>query len=178
MLINWFKKYDNRPKLKIKPTAFDIIIDAISFVLLVLMLFTVIQVYADLPNSIPIHFGSGGLVDEYGDKQLIWLLPGIGFIAFVVMIILNKFPHKFNYLVRITEQNAKQQYTIATHIVRFVNLIMTLIFFYITDKTLNIALQKSAPTLGKWFAPTILSVVIVVIIVIVVVSVFKNKKLK
>ncbi|MCF6213809.1 MAG: DUF1648 domain-containing protein [Flavobacteriaceae bacterium] len=174
MLINWFKKYDNRPKLKIKPTAFDIIIDAISFVLLLLMGLMIFQNYSDLPNSIPTHFGIVGAVDEYGRKQMIWLLPGIGFIAFVGMAILNKFPHKFNYLVNITQQNAKQQYTIGTRIVRFTNLFVMAVFFYISNKTLNIALHKSPPSLEVWFAPTILSVIIVGIIVIVITSVLKK----
>ncbi len=175
-LINLFRKYENRPRIKIAPTAFDIIIDGISFVLLLLMLFAVFQNYADLPNLVPSHFGADGLADEYGNKMVVWLLPSIGILIFIGSIILNNFPHKFNYLVAITKENAKQQYAIGTRIVRFSNLFVMAIFFYISNKTINIALQKSEASLNAWFSPIIIILILVGLVAVVIFSVLKNKK--
>ncbi|PIV19405.1 MAG: hypothetical protein COS42_00425, partial [Flavobacteriales bacterium CG03_land_8_20_14_0_80_35_15] len=60
MLINLFKKYDERPRIKIEATVLDKILDGCSLVFLLLMLAMVFQNYADLPNQIPTHFGDKG----------------------------------------------------------------------------------------------------------------------
>ncbi len=176
--INLFKKYENRPRIKIEPTALDKIVDALSLVLVVLIWVTVFQNYADLPAKIPIHFNAAGEVNEYGNKQMIWLLPGIGMALFLLLFFLNKMPHNFNYLVKITPQNAKQQYIIGTHIIRFTNLFVMSIFYYIVYKTLAITQSTGAATLDKWFSPLIMFVSIGSLVVIALVSVILNKKSK
>jgi len=40
---------------------------------------------------------------------------------------LNKYPHVFNYLKKITPENALEQYTNATRMIRFLNLSTTLV---------------------------------------------------
>jgi len=174
--VNLFKKFEDRPRIKIEPTALDKIIDALSLVLLVLMLVTVFQNYAQLPDKIPTHFNGAGNANDYGKKQMIWLLPGLGVLLFVGMFILNKFPHNFNYMVKITPQNAKQQYTIGTRIIRFTTLFVMALFYYISYKTVDITLHGTEPTLNKWFSPLIMIITIGGLIAIVLTSILQNKK--
>ncbi|MFK5890775.1 MAG: DUF1648 domain-containing protein [Flavobacteriaceae bacterium] len=176
--VNLFKKYEDRPRLKIEPTAFDKILDASSLVLVVLIWVTVFQNYADLPAKIPMHFNATGEVNEYGNKQMIWLLPGISIALFLLLYFLNKMPHNFNYLVKITPQNAKQQYTIGTRIMRFTNLFVSGLFYYIVYKTVAITQGTGASTLDKWFSPLIMFISIGGIVAIGVISVAFNKKSK
>lgn len=174
--VNLFKKYENRPRIKIEPTAFDKILDASSVVLLVLIWVTVLMNYTDLPAKIPMHFNDAGEVNEYGNKQMIWLLPAIGIVLFLLLYFLNKMPHNFNYLVKITPQNAKQQYTIGTRIIRFTSLFVMGVFYYIVYKTVAITLGTDATTLNKWFSPLIMFISIGGIIAIAIASVTFNKK--
>jgi len=176
--VNLFKKYENRPRLKIESTAFDKILDASSLVLVVLIWVTVFQNYADLPAKIPMHFNAAGEVNEYGNKQMIWLLPGISIALFLLLYFLNKMPHNFNYLVKITPQNARQQYTIGTRIMRFTNLFVSGLFYYIVYKTVAITQGTGTSTLDKWFSPLIMFISIGGIVAIGVISVVFNKKSK
>jgi len=176
--VNLFKKFEDRPRIKIEPTALDKIIDALSLVLLVLMLVTVFQNYGHLPDKIPTHFNSAGEVNDYGNKQMIWLLPAIGLAMSIGMFFLNKMPHNFNYLVKITPENAKQQYTIGTRIIRFTNLFVMVVFYYISYKTVDITLHETAPVLNKWFSPIIMTLTIGGLIAVVLISVLQNNKLK
>jgi len=176
--VNLFKKYENRPRIKIESTAFDKIIDALSLVLLVLIWATVFLNYTDLPAKIPMHFNAAGEIKEYGNKQMIWLLPAIGIVLFILFFFLNKIPHKFNYLVKITPQNAKQQYTIGTRIIRFTNLFVMGLFYYIVYKTVAITQATGETTLNKWFSPLIMFVSIGGLVVIAIVSIVSNKKKK
>lgn len=177
-LINLFRKYEDRPRIKIEPTAFDKILDGIAFVFLLLMLVMVSQHYGNFPEKIPTHFGNAGAVIEYGSKQTILILPTLGVFIFIMMLILNQFPYKFNYLVKITPENAAKQYRLGTRIVRFANVFVMGIFYYTSYKIVNISLHQTTPTLDKWFVPLVLGIAILGTISIYIISLLKNKKLK
>ncbi len=164
--INLFRKYEDRPRIN----------DALAFVFLLLMLVMVSQHYADLPEKIPTHFGSGGTVDEFGSKQTILILPTLGVFIFIMMLVLNRFPHKFNYLVKITPENAAQQYRLGTRIIRFANVFVMGIFYYTSYKIVNISLYQTTSALDKWFVPLILGIAILGTISIFIISLLKNKK--
>jgi uncharacterized membrane protein len=176
MLFNFFKKYSDRPIIKIEPTAFGKILDAIAFVLLLLLLVYVFQNYPNLPERIPKHFGSGGRVDEFGKKQSILFLPIIATVIFVLIMILKRFPHKFNYMVKITPKNAEQQYKIGVKIIQISNVFAMAVLWYTSFKIINIALHKDKPDLGDWFAPLVSGIAIIGTLSVIIISVLKNKK--
>ncbi|NCP21193.1 MAG: DUF1648 domain-containing protein [Zetaproteobacteria bacterium] len=178
MLINLFKKYDERPRIKIEATVLDKILDGCSLVFLLLMLAMVFQNYADLPSQIPTHFGDKGNVDDYGKKQSILILPVLGIALFVGLIFLYKIPHKFNYIVKITPKNAEQQYRLATRMMRFVNLFVMLIFYFIVYKIINSANNKTTPVMDKWFTPMVLAIAMIGGLSVFALSLLKNKKSK
>jgi len=178
MLFNWFKKYNNRPIIKIEPTALDKIIDAMSLVFLLLILVMVFQYYPDLPNKIPTHFGINGHVDSVGTKNTILLLPALAVVLFILLQVLNRFPHKFNYLVKITPINAERQYRLGTRIMRFTNLFVMLVFYYINFKIIKIAIKQQTPDIDKWFTPAIAGISILGTIIFLTLSLIKNKKTK
>lgn len=177
-IFNWFKKYDDRPRIKIEPTAVDRIIDALSLVFLLLLLVMVFQYYPDLPDKIPTHFNSLGQADDFGRKNSILLLPVMAVILFVLIQILGKYPHQFNYLVKITPQNAKKQYRLGARIMRFTNLFVMMVFYYTDYKVIKMSINQETPNLDKWFVPVVLGVTTVGIIVIFTVSILINKKSK
>ena len=44
------------------------------------------------------------------DKVTIWIMPAVAAIIFAVLTAVSRYPHTFNYPVRITSENARRQY--------------------------------------------------------------------
>lgn len=139
-----------QPKVKINLSFFDIILEIIGYILLILYWFFIINIVSDLPNDIPTHFNGTGQVDSYGSKISIFGLPFMGLLLFIFLTILNKHPEKFSYAVQITNDNAEKQYTIATRRNRIIKTIILILFIIIDYKTIEIAIGNSI-SLGNWF---------------------------
>jgi uncharacterized membrane protein len=123
-----------RPKIRTELTTADKMVEILGwFVLLVTWIFTIAS-YSNLPDIIPIHYNGAGKADGFGNKINILILPFIATILFVGMTIANKFPHVFNYPTRITEENALRQYTNATRMLRYLKLILVVLFSLILNR--------------------------------------------
>lgn len=141
---------NKRPKLDIQKQFFDYWIEGLTLVVVVLLIALPAFYYNQLPDRIPIHFDGAGNPDSYGNKSMIWLLPVIGLVLSMILFQVSKYPHTFNYLKPITEENARYQYQIASQLMRVLNLITSSIFCYITWQTIQVGLGN-ATGLGKLF---------------------------
>jgi len=141
-----------RPKIKIDLDISDYIIESIGATFLVLMIGWPLYYFNELPEIIPRHFNAAGEPDGYSQKKIIWTLPAIGLVIYIGMFFLNKFPHIFNYLKEITKENAERQYRIATKLIRTINMLIAVSFFYIGFGTIQTALNEQ-DGLGKFFLP-------------------------
>lgn len=139
-----------RPKLKIPLDPFDWILEALGFVFILLLIGFPAYYYSDLPDIVPRHFNAMGEPDGFSQKRIIWTLPGVGTVVYISMIILNRFPHIFNYIKEITVENAERQYRIATKLIRTINVIMVAGFTYIGFGTIQTALGYQEG-LGSYF---------------------------
>ncbi len=155
---------NNRPVLKVPYETIDLILDVLCITLLVIMWGYVITTYGELPDEIPTHFNGKGEVDGHGKKTFIWSLPAISTFTFLLMFVLNKFPHLHNYMTNITEDNALKNYKLSTRFVRFINAVVLLIFAYITYTVSRTHVDGVDP-LGVWFVPITLLVVFIPIII-------------
>jgi uncharacterized membrane protein len=109
-------------------------------------------VFLKLPATIPTHFNGSGEVDHYGDKKTVLILPIIATAAFFGLTQLNRFPHLFNYMTKITEENAEKQYCIATRMLRVLKLLILLVFTAILLFT-YLTTIGATKGLGVWFVP-------------------------
>jgi uncharacterized membrane protein len=141
--------YDNRPKIKVERKLFDVIVDRKNWALLIAFWIYILFSFNSLPESIPTHYNFKGEIDTYGSKKMLWMLPIIATIITVGFHFLVKAPHIFNYIVSITEQNAKTQYQLANRMLRVLRLFITVIFFSLsfTTTTLNVF----------WLVPVLIS---------------------
>ena len=152
-----------RPKIKIELTTTDKVVEILGwFVFLAIWIFT-ISSYSSLPDTIPIHYNGVGKADGFGDKINILLLPFIATILFVGMTIANKFPHVFNYPTKITEENAFRQYTNATKMMRYLKLIIVVLFSLIALKTIQ-GTRGNSSGLGIWFLPLTMCLIFIPLI--------------
>lgn len=127
--------HDNRPKIKVERKLFDVIVDRKNWALLIAFWIYILFSYNSLPESIPTHYNFKGKIDAYGSKKMLFLLPIIASIISLAFHFLVKVPHVFNYIVSITEQNAKIQYQLANRMLRVLRLFITIIFFSLSFTT-------------------------------------------
>jgi len=171
--VNIKMNMEKRSKIKLELTGIDKAIEIAGWLSVsVIWVFTVIN-YNNLPDIIPIHFNAVGEADGFGEKTNILTLPIIATIIFVGLALLNKYPHIFNYPTNITKENAQRQYTIATKLIRYLNLITVLIFGYIAFTTIQNA-KGQVDGLGVWFLPLSMGIVFIPIIYAIVKLTKKN----
>ena len=168
----------NQPKLPISKNKIDYLMESIAFLMLIYTWVISINSYKDLPSVIPIHYDVFGKADNYGSKSNIWILPIITTIIVIGFYFLNKIPHKYNYIVKITEENAQRQYKMSTRLIRFLQLDISILFSYINYKEISGAKQLNS-SLDWWFLPLLLSTIFVpTIYMIVSTSSMQSKKSK
>lgn len=151
---------EKRPRLKIEPTLSDKLLEVIGWCALVAMWALILLTYEKLPEIIPTHYNSNGIIDGYGNKSSIWILPIVASALFIGMTFLNMFPHIFNYLTTITEENALRQYAIATRMMRYVKLALVIVIGYLVSKTIYIA-NVAEGGLGSYFTPLMFGVIFI-----------------
>ncbi len=131
-----------RPKIQLQPESIDRVLDILALVLLLAIIGLPIYHYSSLPNTIPIHYNFTGAADNTGHKAWIWLLPIIGTILLLVLRLVIRSPHRFNYPVAVTEANAEQLYRSASRMMRISNILIMAIFLYLVYATIIIAYEQ------------------------------------
>lgn len=149
-----------RPKLKLELTKIDKTLEILGWTSILAIWVLTITNYANLPDTIPIHYNGAGQANGFGGKSTILTLPLIATILFIGLTILNKFPHVFNYPINITQDNALRQYTNTTRLIRSLKVIIVIIFGLIVFRTIQNA-NGQADGLGVWFLPLTLGLIFI-----------------
>ena len=151
---------EERPRLTLIPSPLDKNIDLISKIFLLVMWVLTFYIFFRLPDIIPVHYNAAGKPNTYGNKLTLFVLPVFGTIIYFAFTELVKYPHIFNYIKKITAENALQQYTMATRLLRFLKFAV-LFIFSILILLIYFTTTGIIAGLGIWFLP--LSVLIVFI---------------
>lgn len=157
-IILTFNEVNTQPTIILILSPSDKILEAISKICLVFMWGLTFYSFIKMPTIIPIHFGASGKADHYGNKITLLLLPTIATIIYFGLTQLNKYPHLFNYLTKITKDNAHKQYSIATRLLRYLKLII-LIIFSIAILSIYLTTIGVINGLGVWFLPVIFGLI-------------------
>ena len=149
--------YNDRPKIKVPYESVDYVMELICIALLIIMWAYAFIEYSTLPDIIPTHFNSAGIADNYGSKSTIFIMPVIGSLVYLLLFIVNMYPHIHNYSVNITLENALKNYRFSTRFLRTVNVLMCLLFAYITYHIVESA-TSSETGIGSFFLPVIIGI--------------------
>ncbi len=93
---------NKRPKLYIPMSKLEVILEIISVIAVILTWVYLITSWSKMPSMIPAHFNSSGQVTGYGSKDVSFIFPIIGTFVTILFNVLARFPHIFNYSVKIT----------------------------------------------------------------------------
>jgi uncharacterized membrane protein len=149
---------NSRPKLKIPLTVFEKASEIVNIVILLGTGIFLLLNYFNLPNRIPSHFGINGQPDGWGGKGSLIAIFIVNFIMYLFLTILGRFPHVYNYLCEITEENARFQYTNARTLMGLIKTELSIMFSYMLWVSILVALEKSKG-LGIGYLPVFLIVV-------------------
>jgi len=158
------------PKLKLKLTILDYLIEILGLLLFFSTWIFIISIYKSLPDIIPIHYNALGTADNFGKKWMILSLPIVSTVLFIGLTLLNYFPESFNYPTKINEDNALIQYTYATRLIRYLKLVIVFIFGILLYQTTRYPLNQN-DGLGIWFLPMFLGLIFIPLIFYVLKSV-------
>lgn len=156
-------KAENRPKIRPDFTFSDHLTETLSVIGLIALWALVVIALNVLPDIIPVHFDFKGNPDGYGDKATLIFLPILTTILYAGLTVINRYPHIFNYPVKITEENALKHYTNATRMIRLLKLIIILMFSVIVFYQYRTSTGQSEG-LGIWFIPIFLGVIYIPLI--------------
>jgi len=143
-------QHHDRPILTVKPKLIDTIMEVGGYIALIALWVYVWICYNLLPDIVPTHFGAGGVVDGYGEKELTFIAPVIATCLFVFMAYMQRKPHLFNYTVAITEENALLQYTTAVRMMRVLKMCICFVFIAGEYTTNTAAFSGSNVVDSKW----------------------------
>jgi uncharacterized membrane protein len=164
---------NERPKLKISLTNLEWILLITSILSLIFIWVYLILNYGKLPQRVPTHTDFLGKINSWGGKGMLFFLPILQTFLFLLLTIVSKYPHKFNYTVTITAENAERQYRNSRTLMRWITLTISIVFSYIEWNSIKMA-KNSSMGFGIWFVP----VFIVIMFGIIGIYIYKMIKLK
>lgn len=135
-----------QPKLNIPLTNNDKTLEIIALIGIILIWAICLYYYSSLPETIPIHFNAAGNPDGFGNKNTLWLLPSITTALYIALTAISKIPHTFNYPVKITPENAPNQYRKAIQLLRIIKVVITIGFSYMVYESIQVALGNAQTT--------------------------------
>lgn len=168
----------NRPKLTLTPTAHDKAVELAAAIALTVLWAVALISFVLLPDQIPIHYNLAGKADRSGDKLFVFMFAGIATALYVLLTIMNRNPHLFNYPIKITLENAEEQYTAATRLLRWMKLCVIVLFVTTTvDRLLRAQGLLQLPP-GTLMLGELLLIFTPVIIYFFVISKKRKRKIK
>ena len=134
--------YNERPRIQIPQTSTDRWLDAISYLLLILLIVYPVHLYSILPEPKTIQDDLAQQLNPLKSKALILILPALGVFLFIMLTILLRFPHMYNYPEKVTEQNALSLYSAGVRFMRIMRIWVLFIFILIVRGSMGIALNR------------------------------------
>lgn len=169
-------KSNSQPKIKLQLNAFDLVLEALGLLAVLWIWVMLFYYYAKLPEVIPVHFDGEGKIDGYGNKIILIFEPVMASILYFGLTFLNRYPHIFNYSSPINEDNAEYQYRLATRLIRYIKMIITILFVFVMWTSIQAATTKD-DGFGIVFLPVFLGVITIPTLFVLVKSTY-NKKAK
>lgn len=143
---------EDRPLLRLAWQPSDRILEALAAFGLLVLIASAGYGLVHLPAKVPIHFNLSGQADAWGSRPLVVLLPGIAVVLYVMLSLLSRVPHCYNYTFAITPTNAEFQYLIARRLVLMMKAVIIWLFVGIYTITAQVATGHS-PFLAQWLLP-------------------------
>lgn len=145
-----------KPTINLVPRKGDRIVEMIAVLSLLLLWVYSVYLFTQSPEIIPAHYNMKGEADRYGNRFLLFILAGIATVIYIGFSYLQRVPHIYNYPVKITGQNAEQEYRRAVTLIRILKISICLSFLLIAD-----TLGQAKASMELWRIPLVLMLILV-----------------
>ena len=135
-----------------------IIINIICIIQIVGIVIYLIVAWGSIPDQIPGHFNASGEVNRWDSRGTLFIMPGIALGMFILMSVVERYPHIWNTGVRITEENKFRIYGILRSLLYTIKLVIVTAFVFIA------IIQSLVQALPVWFIPVLMSLIILPIL--------------
>lgn len=149
---------DYRPILELPYTPLDTLLEIVAGLGILGHVVILLKWWPVLPARVPTHFGLAGLPDAWGGKESLFILPAVGLFIYLLLTILSRFPHVYNYMCKLHEKNVEQQYRLARSLLLWMKTEIVWLFAYIEWMTILSALEQRLG-LGAAFLPVTMAVI-------------------
>lgn len=140
-------------------------VEAAALVGLALAVGSVLRVWGELPERVPIHFGLSGRPDAWAGRGSVLALPVLSVVLYGALTLVQRLPGRwYNYPVTITEENRDRQERLARDLIRWLKAALMGLFAHLTVGLLRTALGEAAG-LGAWTVPSWIGVMVGLVVV-------------
>ena len=134
----------SRPHLDLPRQPWERALETVALLFAFLPFAYLLAVWSDLPATVPTHFAASGVPDGWGPRKALWLLPGIGLVSYFGLSALALIPHRLNFVVAITAENAERQYLIARQLLLGIKLSISILFGVVLWGSVQVAQGRAA----------------------------------
>lgn len=110
----------DRPVLKLPLSPLERWLEVVSILGVAFSIVMLLASWKSLPETIPSHFGLSGKADAVGNKSFLVPMPITIVCMYLLLTVVSRFPHIFNYPWPITEENAERQYRLAREVLAWI----------------------------------------------------------
>lgn len=160
-----------------KNQTFDLILEILGIIGILTLLVLPIIFYTDLPDSLPRHYGSDGLPDAFGGKGVIWVLPIVGFVMYLVIRFISTLPEQINLPLKENPEDSEFKQKKYGRMIRILNVGIVFTFLFFTFNTIQIGLGNQTQ-LPSSFKPLTLLFIVGVISIFLIHDWLKSRKIK
>lgn len=154
----------SRPVLHPPRTQFEKLLEALTALGIIILIAMTVWGYFALPAVIPTHYGFSGAPNGYGGKGSLLTLPIISICLAVLLTVLSRYPHRYNYPWSIPVENVPRQYYLARLLLRWVTLEMVWMVCGLQGLIIQSAQSHHAPDAILLLIPAFVLVLFVTII--------------
>lgn len=111
-----------------------------------------------LPARIPTHFNAAGQPDGWGTPSMLWLMPVVAAVIYLLMSLVARYPAAFNFPMRTAPAARRRLEGIALGMIAWLKAEVVGLFAWIQYQTVQFA-RRGQGTLSVMFLPAVLVVV-------------------
>jgi len=111
-----------------------------------------------LPSRIPTHFNAAGQPDGWGTPGMLWVIPLVATVIYLLMTLVARYPSSFNFPIRVQPSARRQLEAVALRMLSWLKAEVVCLFACIQYKTIEFA-HHGQGTLSPWFLPAVLIVI-------------------
>lgn len=141
-----FGSLDSRPRIQVPYTSARIALEAVAIAGLAFIALQLYLSWSALPDRVPTHFGFSGQPDRWSSRGGVLIGPLIAFSCWLLMTVLERFPHIHNFPMEVTQENAPRLYAMSIGLLSVIKTEIVCLSAYTLWATIEVTTGRAAPS--------------------------------